>query len=201
MLDVGFISHGELLEAKRDPAAGDQPGLYYSPDWFLDYAYKETLALIEEQGLTSDYVIEVKTTTDRRLQQAAQRIVNEELETEAPAYNATQAALVSHGARRRDQGDRRRAQSTRRASSTGPPMRCASPAPPSSPSSIWRRCSQAYAEYDGRRLAGLASATGRRRTTRGKYAGRITLTNALTHSYNSVPVHLMMDIGRQGDHR
>jgi penicillin-binding protein 1A len=31
----------------------------------------------------------------------------------------------------------------------------------------------------------------------GKYVGRTTLTNALTHSYNTVPVHLMKDIGRQ----
>jgi penicillin-binding protein 1A len=31
----------------------------------------------------------------------------------------------------------------------------------------------------------------------GKYAGRVSLTEALTHSYNTVPVHLMKDIGRQ----
>ena len=30
----------------------------------------------------------------------------------------------------------------------------------------------------------------------GKYGGRVTLTQALAHSYNSVPVRLMMDIGR-----
>ena len=30
----------------------------------------------------------------------------------------------------------------------------------------------------------------------GKYGGKITLTSALTHSYNSVPVRLMLDIGR-----
>ena len=39
------------------------------------------------------------------------------------------------------------------------------------------------------------SATGRRRTTN-KYAGRTTLINALAHSYNSIPVKLMIDIGR-----
>ena len=31
----------------------------------------------------------------------------------------------------------------------------------------------------------------------GKYAGRTTLTNALAHSYNSIPVKLMIDIGRK----
>jgi penicillin-binding protein 1A len=35
------------------------------------------------------------------------------------------------------------------------------------------------------------------RNYNGKYAGRITLTTAITHSYNTVPVHLMKDIGRQ----
>ena len=31
----------------------------------------------------------------------------------------------------------------------------------------------------------------------GKYAGRTTLTNAIAHSYNSIPVKLMIDIGRK----
>ena len=31
--------------------------------------------------------------------------------------------------------------------------------------------------------------------------GRITLTNALAHSYNSVPVSLPLDFGRDKDHR
>ena len=31
----------------------------------------------------------------------------------------------------------------------------------------------------------------------GKYAGRTTLSNALAHSYNSIPVKLMIDIGRK----
>ena len=66
MLDSGFISHGELLAARRDAPRVISQSLYYSPDYFLDYAYAETLALIESQGLQSDYVIEVKSTAELR---------------------------------------------------------------------------------------------------------------------------------------
>ena len=95
MLDVGFISQGELFEAKRRPAEVVSTANYYSPDYFLDWAYRETLKLLEEQGLQSDYVIEVKTTLDLNLHKAAQRIVHEMIDKEAPAYNVSQAALVS----------------------------------------------------------------------------------------------------------
>src|SRR4029077_14290273 len=87
--------HGELIAARRDPPHIVSQSLYYSPDYFLDYAYQETLGLIDSQGLDNEYVIEVKSTADLRMQQAAQRIINEEIDNEAPAYNATQAALVS----------------------------------------------------------------------------------------------------------
>ena len=93
MLDAGFITQGELFEARREPAdVGRISRPIDSPDWFLDWAYKETLDVIDEQHLTGDYVIEVKTTIDVGMQKAAQRIVNEKLENEAPAYHATQAA-------------------------------------------------------------------------------------------------------------
>ena len=45
--------------------------------------------------ITGDYVIEVKTTIDAKLQEAAQRVINEALDTEGPPYHATQAAVVT----------------------------------------------------------------------------------------------------------
>ena len=53
------------------------------------------IALLEEQHLLSDYVIEVKTTVDVKLQAAAQKILNEVIDTEGPAYRFTQAASVT----------------------------------------------------------------------------------------------------------
>ncbi len=95
MLDAGFISQGELFEAKREPAEVASKGDYYSPDYFMDWAYRETLELIEEQKLDQDFVVEIKTTIDLGLQKKAQTIVNSILDNEAVRYGARQGALVS----------------------------------------------------------------------------------------------------------
>jgi penicillin-binding protein 1A len=196
MLDVGFISHGELLAARRDPPRVISQSLYYSPDYFLDYAYRETLALIESQGLQNDYVIEVKSSADLRLQQAAQRIINEELETEAPAFNASQAALVSMapdgaikaivGGHHYEESQFNRATDALRqpGSSFKPFVYLGALLAGYTPDTIVRDAPVNVGNWAPRNYTG-------------KYVGRTTLTTALTHSYNTVPVHLMKDIGRQ----
>ena len=95
MLEVGSISQGELFQAQREAANVISQTDFYSPDYFLDWAYREVLQLVEQQGLHSDYVIEVKSTVDLRMQKTAQQIVNDMLDTEAVKYRATQAALVT----------------------------------------------------------------------------------------------------------
>jgi penicillin-binding protein 1A len=196
MLDVGFISQAELFEAKQHPAEVVNQAAYYSPDWFLDWAYKETLDVINEQNLTNEYVIEVKTTIDVGMQKAAQRIINEKLETEAPAYRATQAALVAmtpDGAVRAIVGGKdyeasqfNRATDALRqpGSSFKPFVYLAALKAGFKPTSI---------VYDA--PVSVGNWTPKNYTL--KYAGRTTLTNALAHSYNSVPVHLMLQIGRK----
>ena len=89
-----------------------------------------------KQGLTGDYVIEVKTTIERRLQQAAQRIVNDAIDTEAPGLSRDPGRIGDHGRPTARSRRSSAAGTTRSASSTAPPMRCASPARRSSRSSI-----------------------------------------------------------------
>jgi penicillin-binding protein 1A len=196
MLDSGFISHGELLAARRDAPRVISQSLYYSPDYFLDYAYAETLALIESQGLQNDYVIEVKSTAELRLQQAAQRIVNDAIDTEAPAFRASQAALVSMeldgavkavvGGRNYEDSQFNRATDALRQ--------------PGSSFKPFVYLAALLAGYTPEtRVSDVPVSIGNwsPRNYTGKYVGRTTLTNALTHSYNSIPVHIMKDIGRQ----
>ncbi|MDP9137210.1 MAG: PBP1A family penicillin-binding protein [Pseudomonadota bacterium] len=196
MLDEEFISHGELLAAKRDAPRVISQSLYYSPDYFLDFAYAETLALIESQGLQSDYVIEVKSTAELRLQQAAQRIVNEAIDNEAPAYRASQAALVSTeldgaikalvGGRNYEDSQFNRATDALRqpGSSFKPFVYLAALLGGYTPESRVNDTPVSIGNWSPRNYTG-------------KYVGRTTLTKALTHSYNSIPVHLMKELGRQ----
>ena len=196
MLDAGFITPGEMAQARREPAVIVSPAEFISPDWFLDHAYKETLAILEKQGAKSGFVVEVKTTIDPAMQTHAQEVINAALDTEAPAYKATQAALVSIapegalkaivGGRSYENSQFNRATDAMRqpGSSFKPFVFLAALMNGYTPDSI---------VFDAPITIGAWTA----RNYAGKYAGRTTLTAALAHSYNTVPLHLMRAIGRK----
>jgi penicillin-binding protein 1A len=195
MLDSGFITQGELLQARREPAQVIAQTNIDSPDWYLDWAYKDTLAILDQQKLTSDFVIEVKTTIDLKLQTAAQKILNDVIDTQGPDYNFSQGASVTMtpegalkaivGGRDYEDSQFNRATSAERqpGSSFKPFVYLAALLAGYTPQSI---------VLDGPVSVGNWSP----KNYTAKYAGRVTLTNALAHSYNSVPVRLMIDIGR-----
>jgi penicillin-binding protein 1A len=95
MLDAGFINQGELLQARRSPAVIVKQDELASPNWFLDWAYQDTLDTMQAQGLMSNYVVEVKTTINSKLQDASQLIINDVIETEGVNRNFSQAASIT----------------------------------------------------------------------------------------------------------
>lgn len=195
MLDAGFITQGELLQARREaPPVIAQRNLD-SPDWFLDWAYGETLAVLEEQRLTGDFVIEVKTTVDVKLQAAAQKILNEVIDTQGPDYKFTQAASVTMtpegavkaivGGRNYENSQFNRATNAERQTGSAfkPFVYLAALLEGYTPD---RMVVDAPVSVGGWSPGNYS----------GKYGGHISLTTALAKSYNSVPVRLMIDIGR-----
>ncbi len=198
MLDAGFITQGELLQARREPAqrrAAEhrrQPRLV--PRLGLSRHARQSS---NEQKITGDYVLEVKTTIDLPLQSASQRFINEALIANGANYDVTPGGVRHHGAGRRGQGHRRRRQLRSRASSTAPPMRCASRDRPSSPSSIWRRCSTAIRPTTSSSMDRSRSATGRRRTTAANMPAAPRSAMRWRIPTIRIPVKLMIDIGRK----
>ena len=195
MLDAGFITQGQLVQARREPADLVNSPAIASPDWFLDKAYADTLALIDARHITGDYVIEVKTTINAKLQEAAQRIINKSLDTEGPQYHATQAAVVTmatDGAVKAIVGGRDYENSQFNRATDA--MR--------QPGSSFKPFVYLTALLNGYTpdtvvLDGPVSVGGwAPRNYTGKYGGRVSLTTALAKSYNSVPVRLSMDFGR-----
>ncbi|WP_119271357.1 transglycosylase domain-containing protein [Taklimakanibacter deserti] len=195
MLDSGFITQGQLVQARREPALLVNSPAVASPDWFLDKAYADTLALIEAKHITGDYVIEVKTTINAKLQEAAQSIIDKSLDTEGPQYHATQAAVVTMatdgavkaivGGRDYENSQFNRATDAMRqpGSSFKPFVYLAALLNGYTPDSVV--------------LDGPVSVGGwAPRNYTGKYGGRVSLTTALAKSYNSVPVRLSQDFGR-----
>ncbi len=195
MLDAGFITQGELLQARREAPPVIAQRSLDSPDWFLDWAYGETIALLEEQRLLSDFVIEVKTTVDVKLQTAAQRILNEVIDTDGPAYRFSQAASVTMapdgavkaivGGRNYENSQFNRATNAER--QTGSAFK------------PFVYLAALLAGYTPDRMvvdAPVAVGGWSPGNYSGKYGGKVTLTTALAKSFNSVPVRLMIDIGR-----
>lgn len=196
MLDVGYVSQGEIFEARRQPASAINQSDFYSPDYFLDWAYKETEELLKQQNLTQDFVIEVKTTIDLQMQKSAQQIVNEMLDTEAVPYRASEAALVSMepngaikaivGGRDYEKSQFNRATDALRqpGSAFKPFVYLAALHNGFSPESIVTDAPVSVGSWSPRNYSH-------------RYAGRTSLTNALARSFNTVPVHIMKRIGRK----
>jgi penicillin-binding protein 1A len=196
MLDVGYITQGELFDAKRRPAEVVSVPNLYSPDYFLDWAYRETLQLLDQHGLQGDYVLEVKTTLEVEVHQAAHRILNEMLDTEGPAHNANQAALVAMepdgaikaiiGGRDYEDSQFNRATEALRqpGSAFKPFVYLAALRHGFEPKSVVHDTPIS--------IRGWSPQNYNR-----KYSGRTTLTTALARSINTIPVHLMQAIGRR----
>ena len=195
MLDAGFITQGELLQAKRAPAQIVQQDIAASPNWFLDWAYQDTLDVMEKQGLKGEFVVEVKTTIDRKLQDAAQVIMNDVIDTRGPELNFSQGSSITmapDGAVRAIVGGRdyedsqfnRATDALRQSGSSFKPFVYLA--------AILNGYKPDTIVLDGPVSVGNWSP----KNYTQKYAGRVSLTTALAKSYNSVPVRLMIDIGR-----
>ncbi len=194
MLDAGFISYGELLKALEQQVeivGGQQRD---APNHFLDLAYRETLDLLERLGLQNEYVVEVKTTIDTRLQALAEGTLARMLQEHGATVNASQGALVAlapNGEIRAIVGgvEYERSQFNRATDA----MR--------QPGSAFKPFVYLAALLEGMTPATVVSDAPI--TIRGwtpqnytrRYHGRVSLMRALTHSYNTVPVRLMLKVG------
>ncbi len=196
MLDAGFINQGELLQAKRSPALIAPPNVLASPNWFLDWAYLDTLDVIARQNLKNDFVFEVKTTINMKLQNASQAILNDVVDNQGLLGQFTQAASITmapDGAVRsivggRDYGDsqfNRAIIAKRQVGSSFKPF-------------VYLTA----LEHGYNRNTMMEDST----ACVGEWCvhnfnaesfGRIPLWQALAHSVNTIAVKLMIDVGRK----
>src|SRR5271156_5416236 len=94
LVDAGFMTEGQVYAARRNTATPVDHTEHGSPDWYLDFAYNEVKALAEEGKLGDDRVLVVRTGLDTNLQLKAERVIEDELRANAPAFHAHQAATV-----------------------------------------------------------------------------------------------------------
>ncbi len=192
MVQAEFLTEGQVINARRKPAAVVERSKTDSPDYFLDFAFERVKELAA--GFPSNTLI-AKTTLDPSLQSAADDAVLSHLRQYGDDYNSNQAAMVvieNGGAVRaivggRDYGESQynRATQARR-----------------QPGSSFKPYVYAYAVEKGYKPNTRVSGGGitirgwSPRNYGGRSFGTVTVTTALVKSINTVPVRIAARIGR-----
>ena len=91
LVQGGLMTEGEVIEARRHPATVVDRNAREAPDFFLDWAYDETLKLAKNYP---EHSLVVRTTLDTGLQHAAEEAVETGLRQYGEAFHVKQGALV-----------------------------------------------------------------------------------------------------------
>lgn len=191
MVEAGFLTEGQILFAKRNPANAIVRDAESAPNFFLDWVFEEVQDIAEP----GERVLVVRTTLDSRLQSGAERAVLGNLTASGRAYNVREAAAVlmeNDGAVRAMVGGRDYGQSqfNRAAHALRQPgsafkvfVYSAALENGYTPNSIMLDAPINIGGWSPRNY-------GR------SFAGRVTLTSALARSINTIPVRLAEAMGR-----
>ncbi len=195
MVDAGFMTEGQVLSARQNPATPIDRGRNTSPDYYLDYAYDEVRKLSDAGKLGNERSVIVRTAFDADLQKQAETAIEAALRDEGDRFNAEESAMVvmdTEGAVRTmvgglDYGDsqfNRATDALRQPGSSFKPFTYVTALMSGkfkpdtmvvdSPVCIGNWCPRNFG---------------------GSYGGRITLEQAITKSYNSIPVKLSIALG------
>ena len=199
MVDAGFMTEGQVFGARRNPATAVDRRDENSPNYYLDYAFDEMRKLVDTFPKSyNERVFVVRTAIDMNVQHAAEETIENELRQFGRDYHATQAATVvsdlDGGIRAmvggRDYGAsqfNRAVDAYRQPGSSFKPYVYTTALlngyKPSSvmidgPVCIGNWCPQNYGH---------------------SYSGAVTLTQAITHSINVIPIKLSIAIGQKED--
>ncbi|AFL49335.1 penicillin-binding protein 1A [Sinorhizobium fredii] len=189
LVQGGLMTEGQVLAARLNPATVIDRAQVKAPDFFLDWAFDEVQRIAAP---FAQHSLIVRTTIDMGLQQAGEESIESSLRQYGESYKVKQGALVmieNGGAVRamvggRDYGESQFNRATRALRQPGSSFKvytyAAAMEKGMTPETVvvdapitWRGWSpQNYAR---------------------KYAGRVTLMNALARSINTVPVRLAKD--------
>lgn len=191
MVDSGFMTEGQVVAARRAPATAVDRSSIRSPDYFLDFAFEDVQRLTSSMDRRNFIA---QTTIDMGLQALADESIDFHLRQFGRAYNVEESAMVvlddDGGVRAlvggRDYGLSQFNRATRALRQPG--------------SSFKPYIYAAYLE-EGHRPdevvsdAPITVAGWSPRNYGRSFAGRVSLTDALARSYNTVPVRLSQSIG------
>ncbi|MBN9671127.1 transglycosylase domain-containing protein [Roseibium aggregatum] len=197
MVQAGFLTEGQVIGARRNPALAVDRSQEQLPEYFLDWALDEVKKLARRNpALAKDRIVTVRTTLDPALQRQADLAVETVLRENGKLRDASEAALVSMipdgavvamvGGRSYGESQFNRAVNALRqpGSSFKPFVYMTAFLNGYTPESI---------VPDRPVWIGNWSPKNYSRS----YRGPVTLRTALTKSINTIPVRLSLDFGRE----
>ncbi|MEM8744422.1 MAG: PBP1A family penicillin-binding protein [Pseudomonadota bacterium] len=193
MVQAGFLTEGQVHGARLNPAEIINRNDFYSPDWFLDYAFEEVQQIMRDRG---EFVLTAHTTVDTGLQKAAESAVQNTLRKHGRARRAKQGALVAmetDGAVRalvggKDYGESQFNRATHALRQPGSSFK-----PYVYLTALEHGYTPESSVLDGPVFCGRWSP----RNYSGGYRGRMAMKHALMRSLNTVAVRLSLDVGRE----
>ena len=186
MVDSGFMTEGQVVGARRNPATPIDRDNAQRPDYFLDWAFDEVKRLAAN---SPNHSVIARTTIDMNIQKAAEESLEFHLRQYGKDYGVTEGAIVvleNNGAVRaivggRDYGASQFNRATRAERQTGssfkPYVYAVAMERDFTPDSVISDAPISWGNWSPKNY------------TRG-YSGRMTLATALIKSINTVPVRL-----------
>ncbi|WEX11940.1 penicillin-binding protein 1A [Chelativorans sp. AA-79] len=189
LIQSGFLTEGQVLSARLNPASAVDRGEREAPDYFLDWAFEEVKKIVPK-GATHSLV--ARTTLDLDLQKAVEESLEFHLRQYGKDYDVEEGAIVlmgTDGAVRalvggRDYGQSQFNRATRAARQPGssfkPYVYAAAMEAGLTPQTVVSDAPISWGNWSPQNY-------GR------SFAGRVDLATALARSYNTVPVRLARD--------
>ncbi len=189
MVQAGFMTEGQVVAARANPATPVERDTVNAPDYFLDWAFEEVKKITPPHATHS---LVARTTVDMGIQRAAEESMEFHLRQFGKGYRVSEGAIVvieNNGAVRAIVGGRdygasqfnRATKALRQAGSSFKPYVYATAMENGfTPESV---VPDAPISWNGWSPANYS---------RG-YSGRVTLTTALVKSINTVPVRLVKE--------
>ncbi|MEO1747749.1 MAG: transglycosylase domain-containing protein, partial [Pseudomonadota bacterium] len=191
IVQAEFMTEGQVTGARRNPADAVLRNLVDSPDYFLDWAFLEVKDFILQNRIPTRSVV-VRSTVDLSMQRAAEESVEFHLRQYGGNYRVTQSAAVvieNNGAVRAMVGGRDYGESQFNRATSGSRQPGSSFKPYVYAAAVETGLTAETVVRDGPvSWRGWSPQNYNRR-----YAGRVTLANALARSINTVPVRLARD--------
>jgi penicillin-binding protein 1A len=188
LVDAGFMTEGQVLQARLHPADVVDRGEQKSPDYFLDWAFDE----VKKIAKTGQHSLVAHTTFDANIQKAAEESVEFHLRQFGKEYNVTEGAVVvieTNGAVRaivggRDYGASQFNRATKALRQTGssfkPYVYATAMEHGFTPDSVVSGGAVSWGNWSPHNYSGGS-------------AGNVTLLTAIAKSINTVPVRLAKD--------